>query len=216
MIATPRSPAAFDLGNVRSATLTFSTWYDVEDGWDYVYITVSPDGGKTWQILRGRASTDKNPVGNAFGPGWSGVSGGGDTPVWIQERVDLSAFAGKQILVRFEYVTDDALNRPGFMLDDIAIPELGYSDGAENGLGGWEGAGWLLTDNRLTQRWLVQLVEISRDRVTLQRMELGADGRGTLTMQNDLSGLTEAVLIVSALAPVTTETASYSYTVKTP
>jgi hypothetical protein len=211
----------FDLRGLSSATLTFSAWYDIEDGWDYAYVEVSTDGGTRWQILPGRHTTDKNPVGNAFGPGWTGVSvspangekgGGGEAPEWIEERVDLSPFAGKEILLRFEYVTDDAVNQSGLLLDDFAIPELKYQDGGEGGPAGWQAAGWILTDNRLTQRWLVQLVAVGRDGVTLERMDVGPDGKGQLGVDS-LGDLQEAMLIITGLAPVTTEPAKYSYTV---
>jgi bacillopeptidase F (M6 metalloprotease family) len=203
---------AFDLRSARSATLSFSAWYDIEDGWDYAYVAVSTDGGAKWQLLRGKHTTDKNPVGNAFGPGWTGISGGGKSPQWVQETMDLTAFAGKQILLRFEYVTDDAVNGPGLMVDDIAIPEIGYSDGGENGSAGWEAAGWVLTDNKLTQRWLVQLLQIGEDKITVERMDVGPDGRGRLTV-DDLGELDGAILVISGLAPMTTEPAQYSYTI---
>lgn len=45
-------------------------------------------------------------------------------------------------------------------------------------------------------------------------MNVGPDGRGQLNV-DDLSKLDEAVLIISGLAPVTTETAKYSYSVAT-
>ena len=32
---------AFDLSGLTQATLSFQTWYDVEEGWDYAYVTVS-------------------------------------------------------------------------------------------------------------------------------------------------------------------------------
>jgi hypothetical protein len=204
----------FDLRGIKSATLTFSAWYDIEEGWDYAYVAVSTDGGVKWQILPGKYTTDENPVGNAFGVGWTGLSGGGKAARWVQEQVDLTAFAGKQILLRFEYVTDDAFNAPGLLLDDIAIPELSYRDDGESGVGGWDAAGWVLTDNRLAQRWLVQLVQIGSNKITVERMNVGPDGRGQLNV-DDLSKLDEAVLIISGLAPVTTETAKYSYSVAT-
>ncbi len=204
---------AVDLRNATSATLNFSAWYNVEDGWDYAYVTVSTDGGKKWQVLKGQQTTDKNPVGNAFGPGYTGISGGGKTPKWVQEQMDLTPFAGKQIMLRFEYVTDDAVNGPGFMVDDISIPEISYADGGENGKDGWEAAGFVLTDNHLNESWLIQLLEIGGDgKVTLQRVPVGSDGHGQATISG-LGNLKDAVLIVSVLAPVTTEVATYSYTI---
>lgn len=206
---------AFDLRGLSAATLTFSAWYDIEEGWDYAYVSVSTDGGYRWQILPGRHTTDHNPVGNAFGPGWTGISGGGRAPQWVEERVDLTPFAGQEVLLRFEKVTDDAVNRAGLLIDNIAIPELNYLDDGEAGPGGWEAAGWLLTDNTVAQRWLVQIIEISADRITVQRMPMGADSRGQLTLAN-LQDLQEAILVISALAPVTTEAASYSYEITQP
>jgi len=204
---------AFDLSNAKSPTLNFSTWYDLEDGWDYGYVTVSTDGGKKWQVLKGQQATDKNPVGNAFGPGYTGISGGGKTPKWVQEKVDLTPYAGKQILLRFEYVTDDAVNGPGFMVDDISIPEIGYSDGGEKGKEGWDAGGWVLTDNQLNQRWLVQLLQVGKDgAVTLQRVPIDPSGHGQISVTG-LGSLQDAVLAISALAPVTTEKASYSYSI---
>lgn len=203
---------AFDLRAVKSATLTFSAWYDIEDGWDYAYVEASTDGGKRWQILEGRFTTQDDSSGNAFGPGWTGVSSGRSTPQWVDEQVDLTQFAGQEILVRFEYVTDDAVNRPGMLLDNLAIPELGYSDAAEDGAQGWEAAGWALTGNMLQQRWLVQLVTTSNRQITVERMAIDAAGRGQITVPN-LDDLQDAVLVISALTPVTTEPASYSLSV---
>ncbi len=200
---------AFDLRKAQSATLKFSALYDIEDGWDYGYVGASTDGGKTWRLLTGRHTTTQNPVGNAFGPGWTGKSGGGDTAQWVDEQVDLTPYAGKEVLVRFEMITDDAVNLPGLLIDNIAIPEIGYTDDAETDAGGWESVGWARTDNSLAQRWLVQLVELGGDTFTVQRMAVGADGSGELTVS--LSDLSEAVLTVSGLTPVTTEPASYSY-----
>jgi immune inhibitor A len=206
---------AFDLRDASTATLHFSTWYDIEDGWDYAYVEASADGGKTWKVLPGQYTTDKNPVGNAFGVGWTGISGGGEQPKWVAEQVDLTPFAGKEVLLRFQYVTDDAVNNAGFMLDDISIPELGYQDDGERGPAGWEAAGWVLTDNTLSEDWLVQLIEVGKRDVRIERMEVGADGKGQLNLDN-LGNLNEAVLAISALAPVTTEKATYNYTIAAP
>lgn len=203
-----------DLSKVSSATLTFSAWWNIEDGWDYTYVEASTDGGKHWQVLRGRQSNDHDKSGNAFGPGWTGISGGGKAPQWMDERVDLSPFAGKKILLRFEYITDDAVNGPGFLIDDIKIPEINFSDNGENGQNGWQPAGWVLTDNTLSEHWLVQLVSSSVTGVQVQRIDVGPDGHGQVTVKNANAG--NQMLIVSVEAPVTTERASYSYSISAP
>ena len=208
-----RLTRAVDLTGVDAATLNFSTWYNIEEGWDYAYVAVSTDGGEKWQLLPGRYTTDENPVGNAFGVGWTGISGGGSTPEWVEEQVDLTPFAGQEILLRFEYVTDDAVNEAGFLLDDISIPEIGYADDGESGPSGWEAAGWLLTDNRLKQNWLVQLVRADGNDVIVETMEVGPDGRGQLNVEGIGSGDT-VFMTVSGLTRFTTEPADYSYVIQ--
>ncbi len=203
---------AFDLHGVSSATLTYSAWYDIEDGWDYAYVAVSTDGGKRWQLQQGRHATNQDKTGNAFGPAYTGTSGAGTSPQWVEDRIDLTKFAGQEILLRFEYVTDDAVNGPGLMIDNLAIPEINYRDDGEAGMGGWDAKGWVLNNNELTQHWLVQVLSLTSGGMKLQRMDIGADGRGELILENG-ANLQEAILIVSANAPTTTETATYNYTI---
>jgi hypothetical protein len=121
---------------------------------------VSSDDGATWQILRGPSTTDANPNGNSYGWGYTGLSG--DGPSWIEEQVDLSVYAGQRILIRFEYVTDDAINHPGWAIDDISIPELGYQDDVEGGDDGWLAEGFVQTNSFVPQGYLVQLITFGR------------------------------------------------------
>lgn len=203
---------SFDLSGVDEATLQFWTWYDIEADWDFAYVEVSTDAGETWDILPGRYTTSENKSGNSFGQAWTGVSGGGETPEWVQEEVDLTAYAGQAIEVRFEYVTDDAINRVGFLLDDIAIPAIGYFDDAEAGNGDWQAAGFVRMDNALPQRYVVQLIELG-DEPGVQRMSLDEDNRGRLTVADSGDGQEQAVLVISGITPFTTEVANYEYRV---
>ncbi|MBE9508121.1 MAG: immune inhibitor A [Chloroflexi bacterium] len=210
---------AFDLSDVSEATLEFWAWYDIEEDWDYAYVEISTDGGQTWEFLTTPSGTSTNPNLNSFGWAYTGGSGG-ETPEWIQERVDLSAYAGQEVLIRFEYITDAAVNRPGFVLDDVAIPEIGYFSDFEEGddgpapslSNGWEAAGFMRHANVLPQRWLVQLILFGPE-TTVQRLELDEDMAGEWTIP--LDGSTDrAVITISGLAPVTTEMASYSYEIE--
>ncbi len=149
---------SFDLRGQRSATLEFWMWYDIEKDWDYAYVEISTDGGQSWDILRGTHSSDYNPNGNSFGWAYTGISGGGETPIWTHERIDLTPYVGQEVMIRFEYVTDDAVNHVGLCLDDISIPELGYLDDVESAAD-WEARGFVRSNNRLLQRFLLQLIE---------------------------------------------------------
>ncbi len=191
----------FDLTAVDRATLSFWTWYDIEAGWDYAYLVVSTDGGQTWDIIPTGRTTDWNPHGTSYGQAYTDSSGG-----WIQETVDLSAYAGQRILVRFEYITDDATLRDGMVIDDVAIPEIDYFTDFEQPDDSWIAEGWVLMDNTLHQTFGVHLVQRSTDSsATITRLLLSGD-----VSQNewDVSlepNVHEVILVVSGFAPVTTQ-----------
>ena len=205
---------AFDLRGVTSATLSAWMWYDIEPDWDYAYVAVSTDGGATWDALAGPHSVTDNPSGNSLGPAYTGKSGGGEQPAWIQERIDLSRYAGRQILLRFELVTDDAVNHPGLLIDDLSIPEIGYHDDFEISDPAWQAAGFARVENILPQRFVVQLIQFSAGGITVQRMALDGQNAGRLELDGLGSSVSEAVLAVSALAPATTEMARYRYSIR--
>jgi hypothetical protein len=194
---------AFDLSDVEEATLTYWAWYDIEEGYDYATVEVSTDDGGTWQVLRTPSSTDANPHGN--NPGW-GYTGRSDD--WLQESVDLSPYAGGQVLVRFAYLTDGIVTGQGFALDDVAIPEIGYIDDAESKDGGWQAAGFVRTNNLVPQSYMVLLIGLG-DTITVTRMPVHDDQTGEWTVLLGQENLHEAVLVVSGLAPLTTYPAPY-------
>jgi hypothetical protein len=203
---------AFDLSDLEQATLQAWMWYDIEADYDYAYVEVSTDGGETWSILANEHTTTTNPSGNSYGPAFTGLSGGGEEPQWALERFDLTPFAGQEILIRFEVVTDEALNRPGLALDDISIPELGYSYDVEEGEGGWQAEGWVRVTDHVPQDFLVQLLTIG-DEPRVERVALDRQMQGAVTVAGLGQEIDRAVLIISALAPATTEWATYSYEV---
>jgi immune inhibitor A len=196
---------------VSEATLTFWTWYDIEEDWDYAYVEVSADDGQTWTILKGQHTTDKDPNEANLGHGYTGKSGGGDSPTWVQESIDLTSYAGQKVLIRFEYITDQALNEPGFIVDDIAIPEIGYSYDAETSDDGWQAAGFVRMANVLPQYFIVQVIETGAS-PTVRRMELDDQQRGRITVEG-LGASKDAILVIAGRTPFTTEMASYSYEV---
>jgi hypothetical protein len=200
----------FDLTGLTAATLKYRAWWNIEDKWDYAYLEVSTDGGTAWKIIQTPASTDANPTGQAFGWGVTGHSGGGETSDWVEESVDLSEYAGQKIQVRFEYVTDAAVNLEGMMIDDISLPELNYFTDFEKDDGGWNGEGFVRMDNLLPQKFMVQLINQGAE-TTIQRVELDANNEGSVKL-NLSSG--SAILVVSGITPFTTEAASYQFQVR--
>ncbi|MCL6430743.1 MAG: immune inhibitor A [Anaerolineae bacterium] len=217
-MSNPSLTRAFDLWRVRRATLRYAVWYELEDGWDYAYVAVSTDNGRTWKLLSTPHTTDYNPNGNAFGPGYTGFSGhepGSNTRLtsrWVREEIDLSPYAGHEVLVRFELATDDAVNLPGLCIDDISVPEIGFVDGAEQEVPGWQAEGFVRIDNVLPQRFLVQVIE-QGDTVRVQRLELEPGQPAVLTVEGFGHGTQRAILAISGLTRYTTEPATYRYRV---
>lgn len=199
----------FDLSDVTEATLIFWTWYEIESDFDYAYVEVSIDGER-WITLPGLATTTENPQGANYGSGYTGKSGTtGKTgrARWIQEKVDLSQYAGKEVMIRFEYITDAGLTEPGFFLDDIEIPEIGYCHDAESDDGGWEAKGFLRNANVLPQHWSVQLISVGAEKTTVEKMLISDDATGRAVV--NLNDAQFAVLVVSGMTPVTLEKTRY-------
>jgi hypothetical protein len=208
---------SFDLRGLTKATLTYWLWYDLEEDYDYAYVEISTDGGQTWDILHGKYGTDSNPNGNSLGFGYTGKSGvehgNKEAPAtWVQEKIDLMPYVGKQIQVRFEMVTDDAVNHPGLCVDDIAIPELNYRDDTESSDDGWQAAGFIRFDNVVPQRYIVQLITYGPT-IKVERMTIDASDHGRLVLKGLGGEAKKAVLVVAALALSTTETADYKLSI---
>jgi hypothetical protein len=118
---------SFDLSGLETATLNYKVWYELEELYDFAYVEVSTDGGEHWTILETAHGTAEDPFSRNYGFGYTGA-----LIDWESESLDLSAYAGGEVLIRFELITDFSTNRDGFQVDDIEIPELGFFDGAED------------------------------------------------------------------------------------
>ena len=103
------------------AALTFDALWDTEEGWDYGFVQVSTDGGKTWKSLpTADTTTDHDP--GAISAVTSQLPGfTGDSGTWKSESADLSAYAGKSVLIGFRYITDSGVNEAGFWVRNIAV-----------------------------------------------------------------------------------------------
>jgi immune inhibitor A len=206
---------AFDIPSGSKATLQFDTWYDIEENWDYVYLLASDDNGQTWNIVKTKFGTDANPQGANYGWAWTGKSedaaSASDTG-WVTESADLSAYAGKQVLVRFEYVTDAAVNGEGLIVDNIRVPELGYQTDFETGLDGWEGKGFVRLQNVLPQSYRVLVVR-KGSQTTVQ--ELALDDRESGNLEISAGNGEKVYVIVLGTARYTNQKAPYQLIVLT-
>jgi len=187
-------------------TLTYWTWYDLEEDYDYLYVEASLDG-EHWQILTTPSGTLEDPSGHSYGWGYNGLSGGDGR--WIQEMVDISNYAGKKVYLRFEYVTDAAVNGEGFLLDDVAIPETGYFTDFETDAGGWEAAGFVRVRNLLPQTFRLALIRVGA-RTEVEYLTLNDDL--SLEIPIKIGGdVDEVVLVVTGTTRYTRQKAAYRF-----
>jgi len=185
--------------------MSFAMWYDLETDYDYVFLEASTDG-ETWEILTTPSGTGEDPSGNSFGWGYNG-----QTNDWQTEEVDLSQFAGQKVQIRFEYVTDAALNGEGFLLDDVQIEAIDYQSDFEADEDGWEAAGFVRVENILPQTYRLALIT-KGDTTTVTHIPLNADQ--TVDIPLSLKPGEEAVLVVTGTTRFTRLPAAYQIEIK--
>ncbi len=196
----------FDFTGVSApVNLTFHTWYDLEEDYDYLFLEASEDGN-TWEILTTPSGTDEDPSGNSYGWGYNGKTG-----TWIEETVDLSKFAGKKVFIRFEYITDAAVNGEGLFLDDVSLDAVNYATDFEADDGGWTAEGFVRVNNVLPQTFRLALINL-KDETTVEMIPLTADVTASIPLS--LGAGDQAVLVVVGTTRFTTEDASYEVEVK--
>jgi immune inhibitor A len=114
------------------------------------------------------------------------------------------------VLLRFWYISDPGLNQPGWMIDNISIPEVGFADDVEREGEGWIVDGFVRSSNAVPQSYLVQWVESGRtetgSQITVQRLVL--DEQNQVAVRLD-EGVNRATLVVSGNTPWTSEPAPY-------
>jgi bacillopeptidase F (M6 metalloprotease family) len=185
--------------------LGFWSWYELEPEWDRAYVAVSQDEGISWTALQGRFTSSDDPVGNSFGPSYTGRSGG-----WREEEIDLSSFAGGEILVRFNLVNDESVNSTGWCIDDIEVAKAAFADDAETG-GDWQADGFLrVHEIGVEQRFQLRLVTGTGDDAQVEEIHVDATNVATFTVAQP------GVVVLTGMAPKTTETASFTFTATRP
>jgi immune inhibitor A len=196
-----------DLTNVSNATLKYWDWYNIEEDWDYAYLLVSTDNGIHWTLVPTTSSRETDQNGQNLGHGISGVSGNGNEATWIQETANLNVYAGRQILLRFAMQNNRSVNNFGFAVDDLSIPEIGWTDNAEAGSKDWTPGGFVRIHNHIPQVWGVRAVEQNKDGSILVN-DLDVKN-GTSKLEVDFNNLKRLVVFVIGQTRYTTLPASY-------
>lgn len=179
---------------------------------------VSTDGGKTWTSLSTEDTTsehDPGAVGNVVSelPGFTGDSG-----EWKTETADLSAYAGKKILLGFRYITDSGVNEGGFWVRNIDV--AGTSVPSDS-LAGWK---TITQVNPVSvPDWTVQLIGIDKSgKASYHNLKIDKSFRGSLSGAKLRGLLGKDATTVAALVTMDdksqtiTQYGKYSLKVKAP
>jgi len=93
-------------GIYTNFVLRFYHWYDTETGYDSGWVEISTDGGSNWSKIspayRGHDST------------------------WALANVDLTPYAGSDILFRFRFKSDGSITYAGWYIDSVSVLGLVY------------------------------------------------------------------------------------------
>ncbi len=208
--SNPRLTGGVDLLGVETATLEYDVYADIEYGYDFAYVSVSTDGGITWQPLESGNMQGLDPADDPSGSALTPRFYTGRTQDWRHEAVDLTPFAGQQILLRFEMVTDPVLTYSGLAVDNLAIPEIGLFDQGEPG--SWSAEGFSLVTSAVAQPWHLQLITFPEHGPLVQSLPV-VNGRALATIEQGDSQR-RPILIVAASAPMTLVPAEYVLTLR--
>lgn len=117
-------------------------------------------------------------------------------PVWQAQTVDLSAYADREILLRFERISLPGREDSGIAIDNIAIDALGFSDSADTDRG-WTANGWDRVTNQVASRFAVSTLTTGapntppRLRPLIAADSTAVSGEWQLALQQD-----EALLVI--------------------
>jgi hypothetical protein len=126
----------------RNPTLVFDARWNLEAGYDYAFVQVSTNGGRTYRSLdcesmEVRSAPDAIDEVKRNLPGYNGVS-----PGWVRETCGLGRYAGKKVLLSFRVINDPFVLGnpgvaipPGFWADNVRVSGRLISNG--NSLRGW-------------------------------------------------------------------------------
>ncbi len=208
--SNPRLTRTLDLRGVETASLVYDVYADIEHGYDFAYVSLSTDGGQTWLPLQAPHMQGLDPLDDPSQSALAPRFYTGRTQAWQHEIIDLTPFAGQEVDLRFEMVTDPILTYSGLAVDNIAVPEIGFFD--DGRAQGWTAEGFTLAEATLPQTWHLRLIEYTVGGPVLK--EVPVDEQGTAEFVATFhEGQARPVLIVAAAAPLTLEPAVYALAV---
>lgn len=111
--------STLNLTNAVYAHLQYYTKYELEKAYDYTQVQISTNGGTSWTALCGKY-TSLGTNGSVLNqPLYDGKR-----DEFALEDIDLTAYAGQTVKLRFYFKTDAGTNLDGFYFDDVLLRKL--------------------------------------------------------------------------------------------
>jgi hypothetical protein len=144
-----------DLTQVEEAELIFNTYFKLGHGQNSFYVEVSDDLDE-WVIVSYPSGAIRQAENNLL------AKYDGFTEDWTEIHIDFSDFVGKKLYLRFEVLNYGDIYEPIVLIDDIAIPEIGYYEGFETDFSEWDLDGFYLANPYYPQFFQVAWIPESK------------------------------------------------------
>jgi carboxypeptidase T len=96
--------------------LRFLARWEVEEFTDFAQVAISTASNPDWKPLCGRYTSVGRSLAEPEQPVYIGTQ-----PIWVQEIIDLSAYAGQNVRIRFRMKSDEFREQDGFYVDDVEV-----------------------------------------------------------------------------------------------
>jgi len=119
-----------DIKNFTGAMLSFDHWYNIENLNDGLWVEIRNASDRDFRNVTPLGGYPKTVPGK---PGWpngavrfpcfNDHSGGGEESIWETVRFNISEYAGNVVYIRFRFISDNAIIRPGWFMDNLTVSD---------------------------------------------------------------------------------------------
>ncbi|MDP2722906.1 MAG: M14 family zinc carboxypeptidase [Bacteroidales bacterium] len=113
-----------DLRGVNASFLRFWARWEIEAGYDYVQVFAADSADGTWMALTGKYTRPGTEYQAEGEPVYDGLQ-----TQWVEEEINLSAWAESQIRIKFNLVSDHYQREDGFYFDDLSVSVVSTTTG---------------------------------------------------------------------------------------
>ena len=123
------------------------------------------------------------------------------------KKLTFQTIAGQKVTLRFEYITDMAVNGDGFLIDDVSIDAIDYFSDFEKDQGGWLAKGFVRIKNLLPQNFGVAILKNTAEFPDEKIISTGGLNYQT-RIENNQTPI-KPIVVISGLTRYTYQPANY-------